>query len=222
MVEFDPVLGVIVVGVIGFLMWAFTNYHLWNGILGIKADIDEKREGTEEFVKDQLQILKVELRKELGGDKLEKGLQARFEGLQATFSEELKDLEGRLATVQIDTRPLLEQVTAELLPSITEKVENVKSSILGKLGYGTKALKAAAEGVVEVVGERAVQEAGIAGDWKVRLAKYGLDDEWMKAHKTAAVGFELIMEAMSAGQPVQIAQGVPAGAKRIGPPEGFG
>lgn len=207
-------MSVLIVGVFGIILWIVTNLHLVRTGRAIKADIDEKREATEKFVQAELGTL----RTDLGGT----DLKAELASLRTDFKEELAGLESRLETVKIDPAPLMAQVQAELIPAVQERVEHVKSAIQGMLGYGKKSLKAAAEGVVEVVGERAVQEAGFEAEWQARLARYGIDDEWKKTHKTAALGFDLIMEALGRGQNVEIVSGVPEGTKKIGPPRGFG
>ena len=220
MVEFDPILGAVIVGLVGILLWIITNWHLVRTGRGLKADIDEKRAGTEAFVKRELSALKSSLQEELTGQDLGK----RLDALQADFTTEIQGLEDRLQTVQIDARPLMEQVQSELIPAVQEKIENIKSSLLGKLGYTVKGLKEAGEAVAEVVGEQAFEQAGFNSEWELRLAQYGLDEEWMRTHKTAAMGFSFIKELLKQGQSVQVAPGgVPAGAKRIGaPPKGFG
>lgn len=222
MVDFETILGLVVVGSIGFILWAFTNWHLWKGILGIKADIDVKRAGTEDFVKEELRILKVGLKDELGGENLKGSLQAQIEGLQADFKSELAGLESRLATVQIDARPIMDQVTAELIPAVEAKIEHVKAVIQGAKGYAIKGVKALGESVAGITGEKALEEAGISSEWEMRLAQLGMDDEWAKRNKTAAFGLSLIKEALSRGENVRVVDYVPSGAKRVGPPKGFG
>lgn len=203
MVEFDPLLVGIVVGLLGIALWIVTNVHLVRTGRAIKADIDAKREETQEFVEEQLE-----------------GLQ---DGFKTELEAELKTVREELGgNVELDAAPLMEQIELVLVPKVQERVEQVKSALLGKLGYGVKALKAAGEGVAEIVGERAVEEAGFTAEWEARLAQYGIDDAWKKTHKTAALGFELIKEALNAGQPVSVVPGVPPGTKRVGPPKGFG
>ena len=202
MVEFDPVWFAVIGAAGGILLWAYTNWHLRRGIQEVRADIDVKRAGTERFVKDELESLKEELRNAKPA---------------VDIKAELAGLESRLATVQIDAAPLMAQVQAELIPAVQEKVENVKSALLGHMGFAKKSVKALAEGAVEIVGERAVQEAGFESEWQIKLAQLGMDDPWLKEHKTVALGLELIKEALRGGQNVQIASGVPGGAKQVGP-----
>lgn len=202
------------VGVIGILLWIVTNVHLVRTGRSIKADIDAKREATEEFVQAELRSL----RTDLSGTELK----GEFDALRADFKVELQELESRLATVQLDAAPILADITATLIPAVEARVENVKKAILGKLGYAVQGVKALAEGAVELVGETAVEEAGFEAEWQMRLAQIGMDDDWLKTHKTAAFGLSLIKEAIGKGHEVQLVGSVPAGAKRVGPPKGFG
>ena len=211
MVEFDPLLIGTLVGVMGILLWIVTNWHLVRTGRAIKADIDEKRAGTEDFVRAELDVLKNDL--EIGDRSAE---------LLEDFKAELIALEGRLQTVQIDPAPLLANVQNELIPAVQEKIGILKSELLGHLGYAKKSVKALAEGAVELVGEKAVHEAGFEHEWEVKLAQLGMDDPWLKEHKTVALGLELIKEALRGGRDVQIGVPVPSGAKKIGPPKGFG
>lgn len=228
MVEVDPVLWAIVIAILGLIMWAVTNIRLTRTGKAIKADIDEKRATTEEFVEKQLLDLRTGLQEELGkefnGQALEARVEAKMDTFKSFLSEEMEGLESRLATVQIDARPIMEQVEATLIPAVVERVENVKSSLLGHLGFAKKSVKALAEGAVEIVGERAVTEAGFEHEWEVKLAQLGMDDPWLKEHKTVALGLEFIKEAMRGGRKVEFGEivgGVPSGAKSIGPPKGF-
>ena len=217
MVEFDPLFIAILVGMLGLAMWAVTNIHLKRRVVEIKADIDAKRAGTEAFVEGKLE----DLRNGLKADLPKMDIEPHLEALKATFKSDLEALESRLKTVQIDAAPLLDQVQATLIPAVEAKVENVKSALLGHLGFAKKSVKALAEGAVEIVGERAVSEAGFENEWEVKLAQLGMDDPWLKEHKTVALGLEFIKEAMRGGQRVEIGASVPANAKRMGLPKGF-
>ena len=200
------------------MLWIVTNWHLVRTGRSIKADIDEKRASTEAFVRDELRLLKTGIQEDLPKVEIREDLDA----LRADFKEELAGLETRLATVQIDTRPLLEQVTAELIPAVEAKIENVRAVIQGAKGYAIKGVKSLGESVAGLAGEKAIEEAGISSEWEMRLAQLGMDDEWAKRNKTAAFGLSLIKEALSRGENVQIVGSVPSGAKRVGPPKGFG
>lgn len=198
MVEFDPLVWGILVGLVGILLWIVTNVHLKRTGTAIKADIDEKREATQEFVTTEL-----------------KASEAR---IQTQIEDQLKTLKADLETVTIEPGGLVEQVRAELLPAVTEKVENIKSVLLGKLGYATKGVKAVGEGIAEMAGERIAQEAGFEAEWEMRLAQLGMDDEWMKRNKAAAFGLSLLKRAMKGGEDgAQIVSGVPRGAKQVRP-----
>jgi len=213
------------VGVAGLALWILTNWHLVRTGKAIKADIDAKRAGTEAFVEDQLLDLRTSLQEELGkvsAEGLEDRVEARMDVFKTYLAEELQGLESRLATVQIDAGPIMERVQADLIPAVQERVENLKSVLLGKMGYAVKGVKALGEGVAELAGERALEEAGIDVEWQRRLQQYGLDEEWLKTHKTAAFGLSLIKEALGRGENVQIVGNVPPGARRVTPPRGFG
>lgn len=194
MVEFDPVLGAILVGLIGLLLWIVTNWH----IKRVRTEIDEKRAETQDFVRSQLEDLKAGLKEDLAA-------------------------EGQ--TIQIDAGPLMAQVQAELIPAVQERIETLKSTLLGKMGYAVKGVKALGEGVAELVGEQVLEESGLEYEWEMRLARFGLDEEWMKKNKAAAFGLSILkeMSGQGGGSAVQsrIVGGVPVGAKRVGPPAGF-
>lgn len=189
LVEFDPLIVGILVGLIGIALWIVTNWHLVRTGRAIKTEIDEKRAATEAFVQGELATL----REDLGG------------------------------AVELDAAPLMKAISAELLPEITDRVENIKATLLGKLGYGIKGVKALGEGVLKATGEKALEEAGYADEWEYRLAQIGIDEEWMKRNKAAAAGLLLLKRGFGqSGQGTQIVGGVPAGAKVVGPPRGFG
>lgn len=126
-----------------------------------------------------------------------------------------------MQTVTIDPGPLLEQVRGDLIPAVEAKIEHVKAVLQGAKGYAVKGVKALGEGVAELAGERVMDQAGYEAEWSMRLAEYGLDEEWMKRNKTAAFGLSLLKEALGRGESVQVVGGVPEGAKRVGPPRGF-
>ncbi|MCJ2531786.1 MAG: hypothetical protein LN413_05725 [Candidatus Thermoplasmatota archaeon] len=217
MVEFDPLWIGILVAILGLIMWAVTNIRLTRTGRDIKADIDEKRAATEEFVRGQLGDLRTGLQEDLPKVDLEPQLDA----LKATFKSDLQELESRLETVQIDARPIMDQVEAKLIPAVQERVEALKSTLLGKMGYAVKGVKALGEGVAELAGERVLAESGVEAEWQMRLAEYGLDEAWLKTHKTAAFGLSLLKEALGRGEDVQIVGSVPQNAKQLGPPKGF-
>lgn len=185
MVEFDPLMAGVVVGLMGLLLWIVTNWHLVRTGKAIKADIDEKRAGTEAFVREELEGLKEELREAKPA---------------VDIKAELEGLESRLGTVQIDAAPLIAQVEATLIPAVQERVENVKSAILGSLGYAKKGMKALGEGAAKLTGEKALEAAGFESEWEMRLAQFGMDDEWMKNNKAAAFGLSLIKSALNKGE----------------------
>lgn len=191
MVEFDPLVWGILVGLVGIALWIVTNWHLVRTGRGIKSEIDEKRASTEAFVRAELETL----REDLGG------------------------------AVEIDANPLMTAFEERIVPAIEARVENIKSVLLGKLGYAAKGVKALGEGVAEIVGEGAIEEAGFGSEWEMRLAQLGMDDEWAKKNKTAAFGLSILRDFTGAGKASRVAGLLPGAGKerrRGSPPKGFG
>lgn len=213
-VEFDPLIGVLIVGVFGIILWIVTNWHLLRTGKAIKADIDDKREATEEFVRLELSNLKTELGKDFGDGSV---VQTRIDALGVEFREEIKGLESYLEKVKIDATPLLEQVQETLIPAVEKKVKDVQSVILGKLGYAVQGVKALGEGTARLVGEAALEKAGFATEMEFRLAQIGIDEEWMRKNKAAAAGLMIIKGIFDGGTDPRIVRGVPTGAKQVGP-----
>lgn len=121
---FDPLLIGILVGLIGIALWIVTNLHLVRTGRAIKADIDLKREATEEFVRAELTALK----EDLGG----------YENAPDAlgFQEEVQGLKAHLEK--------LDEALGEHFGAIHEVVEKlperVKMAALSAKGVATREL----------------------------------------------------------------------------------
>lgn len=187
--QFDPVIGAILVGIVGIALWIITNVHLIRTGRAIKADIDAKRSETEAFVQREL----ASLQEDLGG---------------------AVELDANPLMAEFETRivPAIEAKVESLRSVIQGKIGYAVKGVKA-LGEGV------AELVGEGVAGEAVGGLTSENEMKIRLAQLGMDADWMKAHPVAAFGLGLLRDTMglSTGVPAGIQSRIlPGGAQAQG------
>src|SRR3989442_937574 len=83
---------------------------------------------------------------------------AKLESRLTAFEERLS------APVQLDLAPIVEMVTASVVPRVTSEIEGIRAWLDGKIGWVRKVGKQTGDVIAEAVGEGALEEAGIDPD----------------------------------------------------------
>ena len=129
--------------------------------------------------------------------------EAVSESVMKAMEPRLSGLEERIASVgdvTIDPSGLVQHVRDVVVPEVRQEIDKLRSWWEGKRGVLVKGMKDLGEGVTEIVGEDALAEVvGSEGvtqmmRWEHRLTEIGIDEEWKKGHKAAAVGLDIVRD----------------------------
>lgn len=124
----------------------------------------------------------------------------KTEDFMAAIEPRLQGFEDRLAQpVEVDLVPIVELVSASVVPKIRDEVTAIRSVIEGKIGWIRKVGKQTGEAIAEVAGNEALEEAGIDpddADMVGSLENMLNDSEWVKKHPGAAFGLRLLKKQL--------------------------
>ena len=122
---------------------------------------------------------------------------AKLESRLTAFEERLS------APVQLDLAPIVEMVTASVVPRVTSEIEGIRAWLDGKIGWVRKVGKQTGDVIAEAVGEGALEEAGIDPDGASMMGSMENmlnDSEWCKKHPGAAFGLRLLKKKFGEGE----------------------
>ena len=128
----DPVLGAIVLGASGIVLWIVTQIHLLRVARSVRGEIESKRAATEAFVKKELTDLKDSIGGQLGGfratveaqlTKMSGGIQATFNQLDQVLVEMPERIQARAMGERGVQERLLRQQIDEAAGELTEVAE---------------------------------------------------------------------------------------------------
>ncbi len=189
----------------GALLWLVTNWHLKQVGIGLKTDIDQKREETQTFVKEELSALKSSLHEELSA--LKSSLHEELEGqdlgkLRADFQEELAGVTAKVEEAQEEVRAFYADF-AKFSEDLGRDVQGLPGKIgmrvIGDKGTEVAALQRYMEKTEgeEILPAQTMMEAVASEDPDLilatamhKVANYSPSDKWVEEHPLTALALE--------------------------------
>ncbi len=201
----------------GALLWLVTNWHLIRVGRSLKADIDQKRAETEEFVKGELSALKSSLQEELSGQD--------FGKLRADLQEELAGVTTKVEEAQEEVRAFYADF-AKFSEDLGRDVQGLPGKIgmrvIGDKGTEVAALQRYMEKTEgeEILPAQTMMEAVASEDPDLilatamhKVANYSPSDKWVEEHPLTALALEA-GKPLILGKMAEVLEGTLVGGRR--------
>src|SRR2546425_489876 len=140
------------------IVWLIFGNGIVDTLLGVAIGILVTAKFSVKFWKTWLMSKDADAYIDRVADRAADQVAAKLEPRLTAFEERLS------APVQIDLAPIVQMVSAEIVPKVKEEIERVRAVIDGKIGWVRKVGKQTGEVIAEAVGDGVLEEAGIDPD----------------------------------------------------------